>query len=102
VRRSVFPYPPGMTSDRHEARLGRIKFRAWHRGTREADYMIGCFFDRFHESWGEAEIAWFEALLDEEDHDILAWVLRTEPAPERYAGAQMARMQQLDYVEIPR
>jgi antitoxin CptB len=91
-----------MTSDRHDPRLGRIKFRAWHRGTREADYMIGCFFDRFHESWGEAEIAWFEALLDEEDHDILAWVLRTEPAPERYVGAQLARMQQLDYVEIPR
>ena len=50
-----------------ENRLRRLKFRAWHRGTREADYMIGCFFDRYGASWGEAEIAWFEALLDEED-----------------------------------
>ncbi|MEJ5976054.1 succinate dehydrogenase assembly factor 2 [Novosphingobium sp. PS1R-30] len=91
-----------MTSDRHAARLGRIKFRAWHRGTREADYMIGCFFDRFHTEWNEAEIAWFEALLDEEDHDLLAWALGTEPVPERYVGALMARMQQLDYVDIPR
>jgi succinate dehydrogenase flavin-adding protein (antitoxin of CptAB toxin-antitoxin module) len=33
-----------------EARLRKMKFRAWHRGTREADYMIGCFFDTFHPS----------------------------------------------------
>ena len=46
-------------------RLARARFRAWHRGTREADYMIGCFFDRHHASWGEPEIAWYEALLDE-------------------------------------
>ena len=91
-----------MTSDRHATRLGRIKFRAWHRGTREADYMIGCFFDRFHGDWGETEIAWFEALLDEEDHDILGWALGTIPTPEHIAGALMTRMQQLDYVEIPR
>jgi antitoxin CptB len=39
-----------MTDD---ARLRRLQFRAWHRGTREADYMIGCFFDRFHASWAK-------------------------------------------------
>ena len=48
-----------------ETRLARAKFRAWHRGTREADYMIGGFYDRYHPAWGEAELAWFEALLDE-------------------------------------
>lgn len=52
-------------------RLRRLKFRAWHRGTREADYMIGGFYDRYHGEWAEAEIAWFEALLDEEDVDIM-------------------------------
>lgn len=90
-----------MTSDHQTDRIRRIKFRAWHRGTREADYMIGCFFDRFHGEWSEAEIAWFEALLDEEDHDILAWALGTQPVPERFACALMTRMQLLDYVEIP-
>jgi len=84
------------------ARLKRLQFRAWHRGTREADYMIGCFFDRFHAAWTEAEIAWFEALIEEDDVEIMAWALRTEPTPERFAGALMARMQQLDYVAIPR
>lgn len=84
------------------ASLRRLHFRAWHRGTREADYMIGCFFDRFHASWGEAEVVWFEALIDEDDVDIMAWALGTQAVPPEYAGAQMDRMRQLDYVNIPR
>lgn len=83
-------------------RLARLKFRAWHRGTREADYMIGCFFDRYSEGWNEAEIAWFEALLEEEDVDIMGWALGTLAIPPEYAGAQMELMRKLDYVEIPR
>ena len=85
-----------------ETRLKRLKFRAEHRGTREADYMIGCYFDAFHEQWGEAEARWFEALLDEEDVDIMGWALGTLAIPEQYAGALMDRMRKLDYVEIPR
>lgn len=81
-------------------RLARAKFRAWHRGTREADYMIGGFFDRYHAEWDEAALGWFEALLDEDDVDVMAWALQTAPVPEAFAGAQMALMQKLDYVEI--
>lgn len=84
------------------ARLKRLQFRAWHRGTREADYMIGCYFDRFHHEWGEPELAWFEALLEEEDVDILGWALGTLTVPEEFAGPLMERMCRLDYVEIPR
>ncbi len=80
----------------------RLKFRAWHRGTREADYLMGGFFDRYHQGWSDAEIALFEALLDEEDHDVMAWAIGTEPVPERYDGALMTAMRKLDYVDIPR
>lgn len=85
-----------------EARLARAKFRAWHRGTREADYMIGGFFDRYHAQWGEAELVWFEDLLAEDDVDVMAWALGTQPVPERFAGDQITKMQALDYVDIPR
>lgn len=85
-----------------ENRLRRLKFRAWHRGTREADYMIGCFFDSFHAGWGEAEAAWFERLLDEEDADIMGWALGTLSVPDEYAGALMDALRKLDYVQIPR
>ena len=85
-----------------ENRLRRCKFRAWHRGTREADYMIGCFFDTKHAAWGDAEIAWFERLLDEEDVDIMGWALGTLSVPVEYAGPLMDAFCKLDCVEIPR
>lgn len=84
------------------ARLAKAKFRAWHRGTREADYMFGCYFDRFHSEWSDPDLVWFEALLDEEDVDVMAWALGTAEVPESFAGPQMERMRKLDYVEIPR
>ena len=83
-------------------RFARAKFRAWHRGTREADYMIGGFFDRYHASWSNDDLDWFERLLDEDDVDVMAWVLKTAPVPDTFAGPQMDLMQQLDYVDIPR
>ena len=83
-------------------RSKRLRFRAWHRGTRESDYLLGCFFDRFHEGWNEADFDWFEALLDEEDPDVLGWIMGTEMPPARYAGALMDAMKLLDYVTIPR
>ncbi|QUL39366.1 succinate dehydrogenase assembly factor 2 [Erythrobacter sp. JK5] len=85
-----------------DQRLARAKFRAWHRGTREADYMIGGFFDRYHADWGEPEMDWFEDLLAEDDVDVMAWALKTQPVPERFRGAQIEKMQALDYVDIPR
>lgn len=85
-----------------EGRKQRAKFRAWHRGTREADYMIGGFFDRYHAEWGEEELAWFEALLEEDDVDIMAWALKTQLTPPRFQGTLIEKMQKLDYVDIPR
>ena len=81
-------------------RIARAKFRAWHRGTREADYMVGGFFDRYHANWNEAELAWFEALLDEDDVDVMAWALGVQEPPVNLAGPQLDAMRRLDYVDI--
>lgn len=83
-------------------RLRRLRFRAWHRGTREADFVVGGFFDRYGDGWNEDEMAWFEALIDEQDVDILAWAMGTASAPARYEGAMMDAMRRLDFVEIPK
>ena len=82
------------------ARLSKARFRAWHRGTREADFMIGGFFDRYHAQWDEEGLAWFEALLEQDDVDVMAWALGTQPVPQHFVGSQMAAMQKLDYVDI--
>ena len=83
-------------------RLRRLKFRAWHRGTREADYVIGGFFDRHHAAWSESELALAEALIEEDDAEILGWAFGTTPVPERYAGPLGDAIRRLDYVNIPR
>jgi antitoxin CptB len=82
--------------------MAKAKFRSWHRGTREADYMIGGFFDSFSANWSEEELVWFERLLAADDVDIMAWALKTQSVPDEFQGAQMELMQRLDYVDIPR
>lgn len=85
-----------------EIRLKRLRFRAWHRGTKEADIMLGGYFDARHSGWGMAEIDWFESLLEEQDVDIMAWAMRAQPVPERWQGVLMADMMALDYIDLPR
>ncbi|WP_156678509.1 succinate dehydrogenase assembly factor 2 [Sphingomonas profundi] len=83
-------------------RLKRLKFRAWHRGTKEADFMIGGYFDTLSPDWDEAQLAWFEALIEEQDVDIMGWAIGTIPVPERWRGPMMERLRRLDFVTIPR
>ena len=85
-----------------EQRLARAKFRSWHRGTREADYMVGGFFDRYSPDWDVAEMDWFEAFMEEQDVDIMAWAMGTQPVPTRYQGPMMAALSQLNFVPIAR
>lgn len=85
-----------------EHRIKRLRFRAWHRGTREADLMIGGFFDARHAGWDDAAIDWFEALLEEQDVDIMAWAMGTLPVPGCYAGTLITDLKKLNYVPIAR
>lgn len=80
------------TSDR-KARLGRLTFRAWRRGFREADLVLGPFVEREGASLTDAEMDDFEALLaQDDDHRIYAWIIGTEPTPEAFETPIMARI----------
>lgn len=83
-----------------DIRLKRLRFRAWHRGTKEADLLIGGFFDAFAADWNEDEIAWYEALMDEEDVEIMGWAIGTIHVPDRWHGPLMERMRVLDYIPV--
>ncbi|WP_374944778.1 succinate dehydrogenase assembly factor 2 [Sphingomonas sp.] len=86
----------------HATRLKRLRFRAWHRGTKEADLMIGGFCDAHCDSWDAAQVDWFEALLEEQDVDIMAWAMGSQPCPPQWDGAAMHAMRTLDFVPIAR
>jgi len=82
--------------------LKRLRWRAHHRGTYEADLLVGGFFDAHSKSWGAAERALFAMLLEEQDVDILAWASGTAKPPERYQGPMLEALKKLDYIPIAR
>jgi antitoxin CptB len=84
-----------------DARLKRLRFRAWHRGTREADLLIGGYFDACAAEWDEADMTWFEALLEEQDVDVMAWAIGTAVPPERFEGPLMRRLRNVNYIRHP-
>jgi len=67
-------------------RLKKISYRAWHRGFREADLILGPFADRRLPSMSEADITAFEVLIDQPDHDLYGWIIGRAPAPATFEG----------------
>ena len=65
-----------------DTRLKKLKFRAWHRGFREADLILGPFADNHAQDLTPAQLEAFERLLqDESDHDIYGWIVGRAEAP---------------------
>jgi antitoxin CptB len=96
---SMRTYMPKMPSD---PELKRLAWRAHHRGTREADMLIGGFFDAYHASWSAPERAQFDAMLDSQDVDIMAWAHGTAQPPDRFSGPMIEALKKLDYIRIMR
>ena len=72
-----------------DIRLKKIGFRAWHRGFREADLILGAFADLRLPTMSDAELDAFEALLEAADHDIYDWIVGRKPTPPEFDNAIM-------------
>ncbi|TDR94580.1 succinate dehydrogenase assembly factor 2 [Enterovirga rhinocerotis] len=64
-----------------DPRRKRALFRAWHRGMREMDLVMGRFADREMAGLSEAELDEFEALMDLPDPQVFAWIAEQETPP---------------------
>jgi antitoxin CptB len=64
-----------------EARLKRMRMRSWRRGTKEMDLVLGPWADAHLATLGEEELALYDALLEENDQDLMAWILGQSPTP---------------------
>ncbi len=66
-----------------ETRLKKLRLRAWRRGTREADLILGAFADAHLPELDDERLDAFEALLDAPDQDVYNWLVgRSAPPPE--------------------
>jgi len=68
-----------------EARLKRMTMRSWRRGTKEMDLVLGPFADTHLAGFSAAELETYDLLLDENDQDLMAWILGQGAAPEAIA-----------------
>ena len=76
--------PDAMTAQ--QRRLKRLKFRSWHRGTRELDLLLGPFADRHLDGLNDTEMSEYEALLTMPDPDVYDWILGQTDAPPAVAS----------------
>ena len=67
-----------------EDRLKRLKFRAWHRGMKEVDLILGPFADAHAAELDETALEEFEMLLSVSDQDLYDWLCGRRTAPDHY------------------
>ncbi|SDE45352.1 succinate dehydrogenase assembly factor 2 [Limimaricola pyoseonensis] len=82
---SGLPVEPAAPADEpREIRERRLAMRSMRRGIKEMDLILQAFATARMRDLDDAELALYDRLLSENDHDLYAWVAGAQPAPERY------------------
>jgi antitoxin CptB len=81
-----------LSSDGLDTRRRRLLFRAWHRGTREMDLIMGRFADRAIAELGERDLTEFERLIELPDGELLAWITGVADVPPSFDTALFRRL----------
>ena len=64
-------------------RRKRLKYRSWHRGTKEMDLLLGPFADACLDGFDAALLAEYEAVLELPEPDLYEWIIgRAVPPPQ--------------------
>lgn len=82
------------SSDGLDRRRRKLLFRAWHRGTREVDLIMGRFADVHIATLNDAELAELERLMDVPEPDLYAWVTGGAVTPIGYDGPLLRRLRE--------
>jgi antitoxin CptB len=80
------------SSDGLDTRRKRLLFRAWRRGVRETDLIVGRFADAHIEAFDQAALDDFERLIEVPNAALYAWVIGAEPVPADYDTAVLASL----------
>jgi len=64
-----------------DERRRRLLFRAWRRGVREIDLIVGRFADARMDSFSDAELNEFERLIEIPNAELYAWIVGNDPVP---------------------
>ncbi len=75
-----------------DERRRRLLFRAWRRGVREMDLIVGRFADAHIEAFDAAGLDDFERLIEAPNAALYAWVTGTEAIPADYDTAVLTSL----------
>jgi antitoxin CptB len=64
-----------------DERRRRLLFRAWRRGVREMDLIVGRFADACIDAFDDAELDQFEHLIELPNAELYAWIVGDEAVP---------------------
>ena len=70
-----------------DPRRRRMLFRAWHRGMKEMDILMGKFADAKLAVLSDEDLNAFEALMDAPDPDLFKWLTDAAPLPQEFDTA---------------
>lgn len=65
-------------------RRKRLIYRSRYRGSLESDLFFGRFADLYVNSLDERQLDRYEALLEENDQDLFAWIVGRSAVPRRH------------------
>jgi antitoxin CptB len=85
------------SSDGLDERRRRLLFRSWHRGTREADLIMGRFADAYIGVMTDAELDQYEHLLDAIETELLAWLTGASAVPAHHDTAMFHRVRDFHF-----
>ena len=68
-------------------RRRRLLFRAWRRGVRETDLIVGRFADAYIDKFDDAELDDFERLIEVPNAELYNWVSGEAQAPAEHDTA---------------
>jgi antitoxin CptB len=88
-------------TDSDEIRRKRLLFRSWHRGTKEADLLLGSFAERHLGTFTPDELEIFEQLLEENDADLWDWMTGQAVPPPKHDSDILRRIQNFQYTARP-
>ena len=71
-------------ADDLDRRRKRLYFRSIRRGTKESDLVIGGFAEANLAAMGARQLDQFEALLERNDPEVLAWIIGLAAAPAEF------------------
>jgi antitoxin CptB len=85
------------SSEGLDTRRRRMLFRAWHRGIKEMDLIMGRFSDAHIADLTDSELDEFERLMERRDQEVLSWITGTVPVPPDYDTPLFRRLRDFNH-----